>query len=56
MLLYLSDEVRECWWHAKVCARAVSSESEPDVRQSFLDVQQGWLGLARRLAELKRTT
>jgi hypothetical protein len=51
MLLCLSDDVRECYTQAKACARKASDESERHVRQSFLDTAEGWLALARRLAE-----
>jgi hypothetical protein len=57
MLQRLSDEVRECYAHAKDCARTAAAQPEPAVRQSFLDAQQYWLRLLRRLAslpELKR--
>ena len=50
MLLYLSDEVRECRLHAKTCARNADAQSDPHVRQSFLDAEQSWLALAKRLA------
>jgi hypothetical protein len=50
MLQRLSDEVRACYQHAKDCARNAAAQSDPTVRQSFLDAQQGWLKLVRRLA------
>jgi len=52
MLQKLSDEVRECHAHAKECARKGAAEPEPALRQSFLDAQQCWLRLLRRLASL----
>lgn len=48
----LSDEVRECYSHAKDCAQKAAAQVEPPVRQSFLDAQQCWLRLVRRLASL----
>jgi hypothetical protein len=54
MLLYLSDQVRECLRHAKICAQKAAVQSEPLVQQSFLDVEQAWLRLAQRLAELPK--
>jgi hypothetical protein len=50
MLQKLSDEVRDCYQHAKDCARKAAAQTDPTVRQSFLDAQQSWLKLARRLA------
>ena len=50
MLQKLSNEVRQCHGHAKDCARMAAAQVEPAVRQSFLDAQQAWLRLARRLA------
>lgn len=52
MLQKLSDEVRECYAHAKACARKAAVQPEPAIRQSFLDAQQCWLRLLRRLASL----
>jgi hypothetical protein len=50
MLQKLSDEVRDCYQHAKDCARKAAAQADPAVRQSFLDAQQSWLKLVRRLA------
>jgi hypothetical protein len=46
----LSDEVRECYQHAKDCARWAAAQTDPAVQQSFLDARQSWLKLVRRLA------
>jgi hypothetical protein len=57
MLQKLSDEVRECHAHAKDCARKAAAQTEPALRQSFLDAQQCWVRLLKRLAvppELER--
>jgi hypothetical protein len=50
MLQKLSDEVRECYQHAKDCARSAATQTDPAVQQSFLDARQSWLKLVRRLA------
>jgi hypothetical protein len=52
MLQRLSDDVRESYAHAKDCARKAAAQSEPAVRQSFLDAEQCWLRLLKRLAAL----
>jgi hypothetical protein len=54
MLLYLSNQVRECLQHAKICAQKSAAQLEPLLQQSFLDVQQAWSRLAQRLAELPK--
>ena len=50
MLQKLNDEVRECYQHAKDCAGSAAAQTDPAVQQSFLDAQQSWLKLVRRLA------
>ena len=50
MLQKLSDEVRECYAHAKDCARKAAAQLDPALRESFLDAEQCWLRLVRRLA------
>jgi hypothetical protein len=52
MLLYLSDEVRGCCLCAKACARNANAESDPRVRQSFLDTEKSCSNLAKFLARL----
>jgi hypothetical protein len=52
MLQKLSDEVRESYTHAKACGRKAAAQVEPALQQSFLDAEQGWLRLVRRLASI----
>jgi hypothetical protein len=52
MLQKLNNEVRECYTHAKDCAQKAAGQLEPALRQSFLDAEQGWLRLVRRLASV----
>lgn len=54
MLQNLSEEVRECHAHSKDCACKGVAQSDPAVRQSFLDAQQAWLRLTRRLASIPK--
>jgi hypothetical protein len=42
----ISVQVRECRQYAEQCARSAQSQSNPQVRQSYLDMQRRWLGLA----------
>ena len=52
MLRQLPDQVRECRAHAKDCARKAAEQAEAAVRESFLDAEQSWLRLLRRLVSL----
>lgn len=52
MLQKLSEEVRESDAHAKDCARKAAAQLDPPLQQSYLDAEQYWLQLVRRLASL----
>jgi hypothetical protein len=55
ILLHLSDMVRECYRRAQECVRkSAATQSEPLLQQSFLDAEQAWLRLGKRLAELPK--
>jgi hypothetical protein len=43
----LSGDIRECLQHAKDCARKAAAQTDPKVKQDFLDMEQRWLSLAR---------
>jgi hypothetical protein len=43
----LSGNIRECFQHAEDCARKAAAQTEPRVKQDFLDLEQRWLSLAR---------
>jgi hypothetical protein len=51
MVIYLSDRVRECWFHAKACGHIAAAEGDAEVQQSYFDAGARWLKLALRLAE-----
>jgi hypothetical protein len=42
-----SLQVRECRQYAEHCARTARDQSDPQLRQSYLEMQRRWLGLAR---------
>jgi hypothetical protein len=42
----ISIQARECRQYAEQCARSAQSQSDPQVRQSYLEMQKRWLGLA----------
>ena len=43
----LSEDISECYRHAEAYARRASTESDPELRTDFLDMEQRWLSLAR---------
>lgn len=47
MFVNLSGEARECHLYAEHCADRARHQSDPQLRQDFLEMQQRWLGLAR---------
>jgi hypothetical protein len=47
MLNNLSVEIRECYRHAHDCARQAAAQTDPQLKQDFLDTEQRWLFLAR---------
>jgi hypothetical protein len=42
----ISIQARECRQYAEQCARSAHGQSDPQVRQSYLEMQKRWLGLA----------
>jgi predicted AAA+ superfamily ATPase len=47
MLNNLSDQIRECLRHAEDCARQAAAQSDPNLKDDFLDMERRWLLLAR---------
>jgi hypothetical protein len=47
MLSKLSEEIAECYRHAENCAQRAKVESDPGLRQDFLDIERRWITLAR---------
>jgi hypothetical protein len=43
----LSDNIRDCFGHAEQCRRRAKEQSDPLLRQDFLDCERRWLLLAR---------
>jgi hypothetical protein len=43
----LSGDIRECLQHAEDCARKAAGQTDPKVKQDFLNLEQRWLSLAR---------
>jgi hypothetical protein len=47
MFVSLSREARECRLYADQCADRARLQSDPKLRQDYLDMEQRWLALAR---------
>src|SRR5262249_31897976 len=43
----LRDNIRDCYGHAEHCRRRAKEQSDPLLRQDFLDCERRWLLLAR---------
>jgi hypothetical protein len=47
MLNNLSEQIRECLRHAEDCARKAAAQTDPKLKEDFLDMERRWLFLAR---------
>jgi hypothetical protein len=47
MLSNLSEQIKECYAHAEECARRAATQTDPRLKQDFLDMEQRWLSLAK---------
>jgi hypothetical protein len=47
MLSNLSEQIKDCYAHAEECARKAAAQSNPRLKQDFLDMEQRWLSLAQ---------
>jgi len=47
MLNNLSEQIRDCYRHAQDCARKASEETDPNLKQDFLELEESWLFLAQ---------
>ena len=56
MLNNLSEQIRECLQHAEDCARQAVAQSDPKLKQDFLDTERRWLFLARSYEFADRLT
>ena len=43
----LGETIRDCYGHAEHCRRRATEQSDPLLRQDFLDCERRWLLLAR---------
>ncbi len=54
MFLTTNKDARECRFHAEHCEDKARLQSDPQLRQDFLEMQQRWLSLARSYEFLDR--
>ena len=47
MLNNLSEQVRQCHLHAEHCARQAGVQTDPKLKNDFLEMEGRWLVLAR---------
>jgi hypothetical protein len=47
MLESLSEQIRECFAHVEECARKAAAQTDPALKQDFLDMERRWLTLAK---------
>jgi hypothetical protein len=43
----LSEQIRECLEHAEDCACQAAAQTDPKLKQDFLDMERRWLALAQ---------
>jgi hypothetical protein len=56
MLNNLSEQIRNCYQHAEDCARKAAEQTDPRLKQDFLDLELRWLFLARSYGFTDRLT
>ena len=62
MLNNQSERIRECLQHAEYCARKAAAQTDPKLKEDFLEMERRWLVLARsyefteRLGDFSRET
>jgi len=47
MLENLSEHVRDCYRHAEDCARKAAAQTDQNLKNDFLALEQRWLALAQ---------
>lgn len=47
MLNNLSEQIRDCYAHAEECSRKAAAQTDPLLKQDFLDMEKRWLSLAK---------
>jgi len=56
MLSNLSEQIKDCYAHAEACARKAAAQTNPRLKQDFLEMEQRWLSLAKSYELSERLT
>jgi hypothetical protein len=56
MLNNVSEQIRECYRHAEDCARKAAAQTDPKLKEDFLDMERRWLFLTRSYEFTERVT
>jgi hypothetical protein len=51
MLAYLTEEIRKCLEKAKDCAGKAATQTDPKLKQDFLNLEAHWLSGSAQLHE-----
>ncbi len=54
MLENLTENIRECYRHAEDCERQAAVQTDPSLRQDFLDIATRWIKLAESYGLVER--
>jgi hypothetical protein len=49
-----NGQIRECYQNAVDCAKEAAAQTDPQIKQDFLDLIRGWLLLARSYESERR--
>jgi hypothetical protein len=49
MLNNVGEQIRECLRRAEACARKAAAQTDPGLRDDFLQLERRWLDLARSM-------
>ena len=52
----LSEQIRECLRHAEDCSRKAAAQTDPNLKDDFLNLERRWLFLARSCEFTDRIT
>jgi hypothetical protein len=55
-VLNLSEQIRECLQHAEDCSRKAAAQTDPNLKEDFLNLEERWLFLARSYEFTERLT
>jgi hypothetical protein len=52
----LSEQIRECLRHAEDCSQKAAAQTDPNLKEDFLNLERRWLYLARSYEFTDRLT